>query len=49
MSTNGKDGLAPTETADKENPYYFELEQPGQMEETADKENPYYFKLERPG
>lgn len=49
MSTNGKDGLAPTETADKENTYYFELKQPGQMEETADKENPYYFKLERPG
>ena len=49
MSTNGKDGLAATETTDKENPYYFKLEQPGQMEKTADKENPYYFKLEQPG
>ena len=28
MSTNGKDGLAATETTDKENPYYFKLEQP---------------------
>ena len=32
MSTNGKDGLAATETTNKENPYYFKLEQPGQIE-----------------
>ena len=49
MSTNGKDGLAATETTNKENSYYFKLEQPGQMEKTTDKENPYYFKLEQPG
>ena len=48
MSTNGKDGLAATETTDKENPYYFKLEQPGQIEEAAGKESPYYFKLEQP-
>ena len=45
MSANGKDGLAATVTIDKENPYYFKLEQPGQMEKTADKENAY----EQPG
>ena len=49
MSTNGKDGLAATETTNKENPYYFKLEQPGQIEEAAGKESPYYFKLEQPG
>ena len=48
MSTNGKDGLAATETTNKENPYYFKLEQPGQIEEAAGKESPYYFKLEEP-
>lgn len=48
MSTNGKDGLAATETTNKENPYYFKLEQPGQIEEAAGKESPYYFKLEQP-
>ena len=48
MSTDGKDGLAATETTDKENPYYFKLEQPGQTEEAAGKESPYYFKLEQP-
>ena len=48
MSTNGKHGLAATETTNKENPYYFKLEQPGQIEEAAGKESPYYFKLEEP-
>lgn len=48
MSTNGKDGLVATETTNKENPYYFKLEQPGQIEEAAGKESPYYFKLEQP-
>ena len=48
VSTNGKDGLAATETTNKENPYYFKLEQPGQIEEAAGKERPYYFKLEEP-
>ena len=48
MLTNGKDGLAATETTNKENPYYFKLEQPGQIEEAAGKESPYYFKLEQP-
>ena len=49
MSTNGKDGLAATEITDKENPYYFKLEQHRQTEEAAGKESPYYFKLEQPG
>lgn len=48
MSANGKDGLAATETTNKENPYYFKLEQPSQIEEAAGKESPYYFKLEQP-
>ena len=46
MALTGEHGKM-QETADKENPYYFKVQQDENMVETADKENPYYFKLDQ--
>lgn len=37
-----------TADTEKENPYYFKVEEHGKVEGTADtNENPYYFKVEQ--